>query len=167
MSGNLLTPPQARRWGGAVAAVIMIADQITKSIAHANLFVKPQIIAVTGFFTLVPVWNRGVSFGMFADGSDVTRWLLTGFAGIVSMALIIWMSRGGSRLLVLSLSLIIGGAIGNIIDRIRYGAVIDFVDLHVGGYHWPAFNVADSAICIGVGVLIIDNFRASGHHDSA
>jgi signal peptidase II len=165
MTRDMMSPRQARKSGGLLTAGILVADQVTKSIAHASLFENPQIIEVTGFFNLVPVWNHGVSFGMFADGSEMTRWLLTGFAAIVSIALIIWMLRGGSRFLVFSLALIIGGAIGNIIDRLWYGAVIDFVDLHVLGYHWPAFNLADSVICMGVVMLIIDNFRAPRHHD--
>ena len=83
----------------------------------------------------------------------------------MSVILGLWMARGGPRLLVFGLALIIGGAIGNVIDRVRFGAVIDFVDLHAGGYHWPAFNIADAAIFCGVVMLIVENLWPSRHDD--
>lgn len=160
-----LSPAAALRWGGVAASAVAILDQVTKALAHAALFTDPKVIEVTSFFNLVPVWNRGVSFGIFADGPEITRWLLTAFALIVSVVLGLWMARGGGRLLVFGLALIIGGAIGNVIDRVRFGAVIDFFDLHAGGYHWPAFNIADAAIFCGVVMLIIENLWLSRHDD--
>ena len=160
-----LAPAAALRWGGIAAAAVAILDQVTKALAHAALFSNPRVIEVTSFFNLVPVWNRGVSFGIFADGPEITRWLLTVFALVVSVILGLWMARGGRRLLVFGLALIIGGAIGNVIDRVRFGAVIDFVDLHAGGYHWPAFNIADAAIFCGVVMLIVENLWPSRHDD--
>ena len=160
-----LSPSAALRWGGSAAGAVAILDQVTKALAHAALFRDPRVIEVTSFFNLVPVWNRGVSFGIFADGPEITRWLLTVFALVVSVMLGLWMVRGGGRLLVFGLALIIGGAIGNVIDRVRFGAVIDFFDLHAGGYHWPAFNIADAAIFCGVVMLIVENLWLSRHDD--
>ena len=113
-----LAPAAALRWGGIAAAAVAILDQVTKALAHAALFSNPRIIEVTSF-NLVPVWNRGVSFGIFADGPEITRWLLTVFALIVSVILGLWMARGAASV-GFWLGLIIGGAIGNVIDRVRF-----------------------------------------------
>ena len=94
-----LAPAAALRWGGLAAAAVAILDQVTKALAHAALFSNPRIVEVTSFFNLVPVWNRGVSFGIFADGPEITRWLLSVFALVVSVILGLWMARGGRRLL--------------------------------------------------------------------
>lgn len=117
----------------------------------------PWQIEVTGFFNLVMVWNTGVSFGLFS-GIDA-RWLLIVVSLAIAVALAIWMWRADNHWLVLALALVIGGAIGNVIDRFWHGAVVDFLDFHLYGWHWPAFNIADSAICIGVGVLLLDSLR--------
>lgn len=106
------------------------------------------------------VWNRGVSFGMFATDAETTRWLLTALALAISAGLVWWLRRQTNGLAVLAIGLVIGGAVGNAIDRIRYGAVADFFDVHVAGWSWPAFNVADSAITVGVLLLLLDAFRA-------
>ncbi|MEM1400610.1 MAG: signal peptidase II [Pseudomonadota bacterium] len=144
--------------GLAIAVIIIIADQITKWLMLLMVMQPPQIIPVTSFFNLVMVWNRGVSFGMFASSADTMRWGLTGLAVLVSLALIVWLWRCDNRLTALALGGIIGGALGNAIDRVIHGAVYDFLDFHVAGYHWPAFNLADSAITVAAVILVVQSF---------
>jgi signal peptidase II len=117
-------------------------------------------VAVTPFLNLVVVWNRGVSFGMFASAAALMPWLLSGLALAVVVALGFWLRRVAHPLTGVALGLIIGGALGNVIDRVRFGAVVDFLDFHALGYHWPAFNVADSAICVGAALLLVDGLLA-------
>jgi signal peptidase II len=108
-------------------------------------------VHVTSFFNLVMVWNRGVSFGMFS-GWDA-KWMLAGLSAIICTMLLLW-SRAFDRPKLLCTGAIIGGAVGNVIDRFVYGAVADFFDVHVAGHHWPAFNVADMCIVCGVILLL-------------
>jgi signal peptidase II len=145
------------RLGLLLALVVIVADQVTKVLVLAML---DEPVRVTPFFNLVVVWNRGVSFGMLDSGGTGTPWLLSGLAVAVVIGLVLWLRRTDQRLTAIGLGLVIGGALGNVIDRIRFGAVFDFLDFHVAGYHWPAFNVADSAICIGALVLLADGLRA-------
>lgn len=142
------------RLGLLLALGVFIADQITKLWMLDLVFNPPRILTITPFFNLAPVWNRGVSFGMFSSQQDWMPLILSAVAVAISIGLVVWLRRAPSRLMALALGLVIGGAIGNVIDRLRYGAVVDFLDFHVMGYHWPAFNIADAAICIGV-VLIL------------
>ncbi len=114
-------------------------------------------IKIFSFFNLVMVWNQGISFGLFAQDSAMGPLILSALSGIISLIFLIWLFRTPSKLQALSIALVISGAIGNLIDRLRFGAVIDFLDVHFVGYHWPAFNVADSAVCIGVTLLIISS----------
>ena len=111
-------------------------------------------------FDLVLVHNRGASFGIFSDAPGWASVALIVFAILISIALAIWMWRVNETLLAVALALVIGGAVGNVIDRIRFGAVVDFLDFHVAGWHWPAFNIADSAITIGVILLILDSLKS-------
>jgi signal peptidase II len=148
---------RAPRCGLTVALAILLVDQASKAIVLA-LLAEP--IRVTGFFNLVLVWNRGVSFGMLGGLGASAPWLLIGLALAVAVALTIWLWREARVLTGLALGLVIGGALGNAIDRVRFGAVVDFLDFHLSGYHWPAFNVADSAIVVGAGLLVLDGLRA-------
>jgi signal peptidase II len=148
---------RAPRCGLTVALAILLVDQASKAIVLA-LLAEP--IRVTGFFNLVLVWNRGVSFGMLGGLGGSAPWLLIGLALAVAVALTIWLWRETRLLAGLALGLVIGGALGNAIDRVRFGAVVDFLDFHLSGYHWPAFNVADSAIVVGAGLLVLDGLRA-------
>ena len=143
------------RLGFAVAAGVAIADQLVKWWAIETLMATPEGIEVLPVFNLVMVWNRGVSFGMFGGGA-VAPWLLAAVAAAVAVALGVWLMRAEGRWLALALGLIVGGAVGNIVDRLRFGAVADFLDFHIGAYHWPAFNVADASITVGVALLLID-----------
>ena len=145
------------RWF-VLAAVIVVADQMTKWIVLAN-FAHGERRVVTGFLNLVLVYNKGAAFSMFADADGWQTPLLIVFAlaaaGIVSYLIVRYPAK---RLLCLGLALILGGALGNVIDRLRFGHVVDFLDFHAMGWHWPAFNVADSGITVGAALLILDGF---------
>jgi signal peptidase II len=147
------------RWfGGLLILLVVAADQWSKEYMLYDLnLIRGQSYEVTPFFNLVMVWNQGVSFGMFSGESEVTRWVLVVLTGALAIGLSIWLWRCHDRLLVTALGLIVGGAIGNIMDRLRYGAVADFLDVHVAGWHWPAFNVADACICMGVALLLLES----------
>lgn len=112
-------------------------------------------IPITDFFNIVMVWNPGISFGLFNNMGNLAPYILSAIAVIMSIIFAVWLFRTQCRLTQSALSLIIAGALGNVIDRLRFGAVIDFLDVHIAGYHWPAFNLADSLIFIGVMLLII------------
>ena len=113
---------------------------------------------ITEFFNLVLTHNRGVSFGLFSSESPESRWILIGLTMMISLILTWWLTTAKTKISVLSYGLMIGGAVGNIADRFIVGAVIDFLDFHVYGFHWPAFNIADAAICLGAGSLIFESF---------
>ncbi len=156
-----MTPLRA----GIVAAVIaLVLDQATKLWL---LFVfelgRRGAVAVTPFFDLVLAWNTGISYGWFQQDGPVGAAVLLGFKVIAVIALAIWMARSKTRLATIGLGLIIGGAIGNAIDRAAYGAVVDFALFHIqwGGktLNWYVFNIADAAIVVGVAALLYDSFR--------
>jgi len=132
-----------------LVAGVLIADQLTKAWALSALFASGQQIILTPFFNLTPVWNSGISFGLFAELPSVTGMVIPVFALVVVIWLYLQLATlsGVQRF---GAGFIAGGALGNVIDRLRFGQVIDFLDLHLLGYHWPAFNIADSAIFIGV-----------------
>ena len=115
-------------------------------------------LEVWPFFNIVMVWNQGVSFGLLSSDSAITAIALSLLSLAITVIFTIWLFRSTSRFQCIAIALVISGAIGNVIDRVRFGAVIDFLDVHIAGYHWPAFNVADSAISIGVFLLIIHSF---------
>lgn len=144
--------------GGAIALAALVLDQVSKWGIVTQVMTPPRTLELTPFANIVLVHNTGVSFGMLNDGNPWNAWLLSGFALAVCAGLVFWLSRADTRIQIVGLGLILGGAIGNVIDRITLGAVVDFLDFHVGGYHWPAFNVADSAICIGAVLLIYEAF---------
>lgn len=148
---------------GLVAALlVLVADQISKVlIIDIYGLADRGRVHVLPFFDLVYVLNQGVSYGLFTQNSQHGQWLLAGFAVVVSIALAVWVARAESRLLAVSLGLIMGGAIGNAIDRVRLGGVGDFVSLHAFGFYWYVFNVADVAIVAGVAGLLYDSFKTS------
>ena len=145
------------RAGLFLAILVLFLDQVSK-LAILE-WVQPQAagISITGFLAIVLVWNRGMSFGMFNVGDPLVPWILGGVAIAVAVGLVWWLARAHRWLVVAGLGLVLGGAIGNLIDRLLYGAVVDFVLLHAGGWHFPAFNVADSAITLGVIALLWDS----------
>ena len=147
--------------GLALAAAVVIIDQVTKWWILERIMLPPRLIEITPFFNLMLTWNRGVSFGLFNTASPWNAWVLSVVALLITALLLAWLARSERRVMAVGLGLIIGGAIGNLIDRVRFGAVADFLDVHAWGWHWPAFNIADAAITIGVAVLIIDSVFGS------
>jgi signal peptidase II len=147
--------------GLGIAAVVVGLDQLSKATVLAY-FVRDGLddrVRVAPFFNLVLTYNRGVSFGLFNaagrnGGLDALVFSLV--AAAIIAGLIWWLSRARSPLLAVAIGLIVGGAAGNVVDRIRLGAVVDFLDFHLGSWHWPAFNLADSAICVGVAAMLLD-----------
>lgn len=153
------------RLGYAFAAAVILLDQIGKWWILAVVMDPPRVIKLLPFFDLILVWNRGVSFGFLGEMGRIGPWFLSGLAMAIVVGLTIWLSRLSERFSAISIGLIIGGALGNVIDRVRFGAVVDFLDFHVAGYHWPAFNLADSAITVGVAFLLIDSLFVRGEGD--
>jgi signal peptidase II len=155
--------PRARlawTWGAATAALAFALDQATKWWVLTHLMDPPRVIPVTPFFNLVLGWNRGVSFGLLSADHPATPWLLSCLALAVIAGLVIWTTRDRRPGMAASVGLIAGGALGNVVDRLRHGAVTDFLDFHVAGYHWPAFNLADTAIFVGVAFLLLVGGRS-------
>ncbi len=142
--------------GLALAAVTIVVDQIVKVLLIGLLTDPDRVIRVTGFLRLVYIENQGVSFGLFNIDSAAGPWILSILAAAVVVGLAFWLRRLTSPWLGAAVGLIMGGAIGNVIDRARLGAVADFFDFHVSGYHWPAFNIADAAIVGGVAFIVLD-----------
>ena len=139
-----------------VAGAVLILDQVTKALILAHLPLGGSIAVIPGFFDLTHVHNPGGAFGFLAGMSAEVRSLLFIAVSLVAAGLILyfyWQTPLGQRFLSVGLALIFGGAVGNLVDRMRFGIVVDFLDVYAGTLHWPAFNVADSAITIGVGIF--------------
>ena len=140
-----------------IAGLVVVLDQLTKWLVLANMPLHRSIAVIPGFFNLTHIHNPGGAFGFMATGSPGLRNLLFLGVATVAMGLIVYFYRSTPRnypFLAAALALIFGGAVGNIIDRLRFGVVVDFLDFYVGAYHWPAFNVADSAITVGITIFI-------------
>lgn len=149
-----------------LAAVVAVLDQFSKQWVLASLH-PGQVIPVTGFFDLVLVFNPGAAFSFLADHDGWQRWFFTGLAVVICgwLLALTWRHRA-ERLLPSAFALIIGGAIGNVYDRLVHGAVVDFLHFHYAGYSWPAFNLADSAITVGVVLMLWGELRNSRQHKS-
>jgi len=121
-----------------------------------------ETVAIMPYFNLTMAHNHGAAFSFLAQAGGWQRWFFIGLAATISVVLLVWLAKlkPAEKLESISLSLILGGAIGNVIDRISYGYVVDFIDLYIGHNHWPVFNIADSAICIGAILLIADSFKS-------
>ncbi len=140
------------------ALVVILLDQVSKYVVLRAIELHESIPLISGIFSLVHTRNRGMAFGLLnRPGSDFSFYFLVGATFAAVVLLLFWFTRlkDGEGKLVLGLSLILGGAIGNLIDRLRLGEVIDFLDFHIGPYHWPAFNIADSAITVGTFWIVI------------
>ena len=144
------------RFGLGVALISVGLDHLSKWWLLGLLETPGQRIEILPFFNLVMVWNPGVSFGLFQSGSPWAPWILAGIAAVIVGFLLNWLRKAETRRVALALGLVIGGAVGNVIDRILWGAVADFFDAHIGSLHWPAFNIADSAIVVGAVLLVFD-----------
>ncbi len=140
--------------GVCTALSVLILDQITKYWVLNDVLAERGVVVYSSFFSLVRAWNTGVSFSMFNNWGTAGVIVLSLVSLTIVVFLFLWLRSEKSRLIQVALGFIIGGACGNVIDRIRLGAVFDFLDFSIGDYHWPAFNVADSFICIGAGLII-------------
>jgi len=141
-----------------VGAAVMALDQAVKWLMIGYVMQPPRVIEVTGFFNLVLTYNTGVSFGLFRGAGPWRAWILVAVALAVVAGLLAWLGRQPrpQPLLAVAVGVVVGGALGNVIDRLHGPGVIDFLDFHVAGWHWPAFNLADSAIALGVGLIVLD-----------
>ena len=157
---KLITNPTMARWLW-LSLLIVILDQATKWLAEA-LLLPFQPVPLMPLLNFTLMYNEGAAFSFLANAGGWQRWLFAGFALVMTLALTFWLLRldKGERATAAALSLVIGGAIGNLIDRVQTGRVVDFIDFYVGTWHWPAFNVADSAISIGIVFLLITSFRS-------
>lgn len=144
-----------------LSAAVLLLDQLTKAWANANL-PAGRPVEVLPFLDLTLGFNRGVVFGLFSSDSAAGPWLVIMFTGLISLGLIIWMVRERAPMTRTGLALVVGGAVSNLWDRSRDGAVTDFLDAHVGGLHWPSFNLADAAIVCAVGVLLWASLHRPG-----
>ena len=154
---------------GMLAIPATIATDQASKAAILDLFADPasrtrHVEVIPGLFDLVLWWNKGVSFGMLGHLEDWAPVILTALAGAVCLALALWLWRADRLLRALALGMVIGGAIGNVIDRLRFGAVVDFLYIYHGAWYWPAFNIADSAICVGVGLLLFAGWQDGSSH---
>lgn len=154
------------RLGLVLALFGLISDQGHKywMLNHYDIDAWGRV-QITPFFDLVLVWNEGISYGLFSQDSDLGRMVLIGLTSLVVLGLLVWLVRAETKLVAASLGLVIGGAIGNIIDRIYHGAVADFFYLHIGSFNWYVFNIADVWIVTGVIGLLYDSFF--GRHGNA
>jgi signal peptidase II len=145
-----------------LSGFVLVVDQITKWFANTSIALY-ETIEVIPFFNFTLAYNYGAAFSFLADAGGWQRWFFTVIAAVFSIVIIVWLAKlkSSAKLEAISLSLILGGAIGNLIDRVIYGYVIDFLDVYYQDYHWPAFNIADSAICVGAVLLILDSFRST------
>jgi signal peptidase II len=142
-----------------IMAVVVVLDQATKLLVDRLMALHESHAVLDGFLRLTYVRNRGAAFGILSDADlpyQSALFSLLSLAALTAIALYTWRLPAQSRLPRTALAMIMGGAVGNLIDRMRLGYVIDFVDAYVGPHHWPAFNVADSAICIGIALLFLD-----------
>jgi len=151
-----------------VSVVVLLLDQCTKLLADALLVLHQQVVLVPGL-ALFKAYNPGAAFSFLSDASGWQRWFFVVLAFIIIGVLLVWLRRlsAEEKATSLALALILGGAAGNLIDRLVYGHVIDFIDVYYGSWHWPAFNVADSAISVGAVLLLLDAFRGAGKPSAA
>ena len=150
-----------RLLGALIALVGLILDQAVKTwLLFGFELGQRGRVTIAPFFDLVLVWNRGISYGLFAAGSPAQVWMLVAVKTAITLALIVWLVRNTDRMTAIALGLLIGGAIGNTLDRVLYGAVVDYVSLHAGGFYWYVFNLADVWVVAGVALLLYDAFLA-------
>ena len=147
-------------WGALAAVLVLAADQASKWwVLHVLRLPEIGTVPVLPVLNLTMVWNQGVTFGLFHQEGAAGPWVLAGIALAVVVALAVWLRRAETRLVAVALGAIAGGAVGNVIDRLRFGAVVDFIHAHAWGWSWYVFNVADAAIVCGVAALMLDGLR--------
>ena len=150
-------PGEVLKLAIGLGTIILALDQASKWVILSQVMAPPRVVEITGFFNLVLTYNTGVSFGLFGGaGAAWKPWVLGGLAVVVSAGLLYWLARQPERLLGLAVGFVVGGALGNAVDRAHQPGVVDFLDFHLAGWHWPAFNLADSSIFLGVVILVFD-----------
>lgn len=155
-------------WAGLLIGI----DQLSKYWLRTEIVPQPEsLITITSFFNLNHAWNYGTAFSLFWSTAESQRWFLIAGTGLISVALMVWLWRTPSKLTAVAVGSILGGALGNIIDRVQHGAVFDFLQFHLADYYWPSFNIADSAIVCGVALLLWESFKQDAqqrkkHHDA-
>lgn len=147
--------------GVYLAASVALADQLSKNWFLHAIDGARSLVKITPFLNFRLSWNKGVTFGLLNDFGPWMPYILIGVALVILAFLLSWLYRARTMYAALGLGCVMGGAIGNVIDRVRFGAVVDFIDFHFAGYHWYTFNIADSAIVLGVGLLLLENFAQS------
>ena len=156
-----LTFPRRLPWLLLISALIVFADRLTKTLVAARIPMGGAIPVIPGFLRITHWLNEGAAFSLFADSASpqTVRWVLIGFSLVAALVVLVVMVKLGDRFTLTSfaLALIFAGALGNVHDRIVYGSVVDFIEVHIFSYHWPDFNVADSAIVIGACLLLLDS----------
>jgi signal peptidase II len=168
-----VTHPAPRKlpWLLLISTLIVVADRFTKSLVSSRIGMGDAVTIIPGFLRFTHWLNEGAAFSLFADSAspNAVRWGLIAFSAIAAIAVLIALIRLGSRISVttVALALVLGGAVGNLHDRIRYGSVVDFIEVNIFGYHWPDFNIADSCIVIGACLLLLDSLRPAKHTESA
>ena len=145
------------RFGCLIATLAIALDQATKWWILEGVMQPPRVIPVTPFFNLLLTWNNGVSFGLFNNSNNLNALLLSVLAIVIVVFLFFWLRKANNKRMAAGLGLIIGGALGNVIDRGLHGAVVDFLDFYIETLHWPTFNIADSCITVGAILLILDS----------
>jgi signal peptidase II len=157
-----IAKPNALPWLG-LSAVLIAVDQLTKWLAMTRLEYLRPVPVIDGFWNWLLVHNYGAAFSFLSDAGGWQRWFFTALAVLISGVLIGWLARTPRHdwRTALPFALVVAGALGNLVDRVRFGYVVDFVDWYVGSYHWPAFNVADACIVAGAVLLVAFSFRAA------
>jgi signal peptidase II len=148
------------RTGLIVALIVLVADQVTKHLILTHLAPLPpdmRYMTFLPFMDFVLVANHGVTFGMFNNGGTANAVIFAILASAIVIGLVIWLRRVARWYVAIAIGMIVGGAIGNMVDRLRLGAVVDFIDFFIGSWHWYTFNVADAGICVGVCILLLDS----------
>lgn len=168
MAGNLTAPSPLRPMAYGLALVVFVLDQISKYWVLEVFDLPARVsVQVLPFFNLTMVWNRGVSMGLFEADGPTGRWVLTAVTGAIALVVAIWLWRERWKPQAIALALVLGGAIGNIVDRVRFGAVADFIHLHALGYSFYVFNIADAAITLGVAGLLLLSMRSAPPAEAA
>jgi signal peptidase II len=149
-----------------LTTLVVALDQATKQLAEFQLILYRPVSVIDGFFNFTLVYNRGAAFSFLSDADGWQRWFFMALSSIISIVLFMWLIKlpADKKILACGLALILGGALGNLIDRTLFGHVIDFLDVYYQGYHWPAFNLADAAITLGAICLILDMFKDAKKH---
>lgn len=162
-------PPRKLPWLLLISAGILVADRFSKTLVSKHVALGEGILIIPHFLRITHWLNEGAAFSLFADSTspNAVRWGLIAFSAIAAAAVFVALIRLGNRFTIttVALALVLGGAIGNLHDRIAYGSVVDFIEVHIFGYHWPDFNVADSSIVVGACLLLLDSLLPSKSSD--